>query len=40
MLEALEKSTFEGRSEILRYFAGDANVIIAKKAAMMLEEEG
>ncbi|MFY8000163.1 MAG: hypothetical protein ACOVSW_16330, partial [Candidatus Kapaibacteriota bacterium] len=37
MLEALEESTFEGGSEILRYFAADANVIIAKKAARILE---
>lgn len=37
MLEALEESTFEGGSEILRYFAADANVIISKEAAMILE---
>ena len=39
MLKALKGSTFEGKSEILRHFAGDANVVIAKKAAEMLESE-
>ena len=39
MLESLEESSFEGKHEILRYFAADATVAVAKKAMKILEAQ-